>query len=769
MVTYKRDMDMNKLYYITISLLAVILFGCTDEEKTYTGHNDEVRITGSLTSETRTAYETNGNSVQVSWVTGDAIGIMTAEDISLSYQAVTDGATVDFIPTSAALSQQDGEIVHAYYPYVVDKEKYPNAALPNIFNQYYNNDKLDPTSDFLYATATQQNGELKLQFKHLFAFFKVTIRTELLNDSWGIHVRSDETIAYYKEMSTPSYDFKGDSIKGTPERGLWYNIPEDMKKGKETITCYIAVLPTSEKNVISFHRWETDGYTTGIFEKKAPEGGFKAGHIYDLSIDENTYEKIQQQEREALVALYQATDGDNWVNNTNWCSDKPLNEWFGVNYWDGHVRGIYLSYNNLKGELPQNIGNLTGLYDLFLNNNELTGNLPEGLASLNSLVQINLIGNMFTGTIPDKVLQSDWWERLGADCIVYQKNGVLAFPMYESSDYSLDKTVTTLQRHTRGNGLKIVIMGEAYSDRMIADGTYRQHAEWAMEGFFGKEPYASFREYFDVYLLNLVSKNESLAGNTAFDTSYEFERGTFETNSELVREYVQELSETNYQTTNVSSIIMINSKAAFRSNCHRWYDGFSAAFCVCINENGLKTLVHHESCGHGFGNLADEYVEFEGVYPYPDAIREAHQLNEFMNVDVTDDSRQIVWSHYLTDMRYAKEAIGIFEGAVYHPKGIYRATENSIMRYNTGRFNAPSRQSIYRRIKELSGEAYRFEDFLEYDEINRQAIANEQNDTRNIPVQSDILLGAPPVYHNCPPGEEAKYNLNKSKLVIPFR
>ena len=141
----------------------------------------------------------------------------------------------------------------------------------------------------------------------------------------------------------------------------------------------------------------------------------------NLSIDENTYEKIQQQEREALVALYQATDGDNWVNNTNWCSDKPLNEWFGVNYWDGHVRGIYLSYNNLKGELPQNIGNLTGLYDLFLNNNELTGNLPEGLASLNSLVQINLIGNMFTGAIPDKVLQSDWWERLGADCIVYQK------------------------------------------------------------------------------------------------------------------------------------------------------------------------------------------------------------------------------------------------------------------------------------------------------------------------------------------------------------
>jgi hypothetical protein len=30
--------------------------------------------------------------------------------------------------------------------------------------------------------------------------------------------------------------------------------------------------------------------------------------------------------REALIELYNATDGDNWKNNTNWCSDKPLDE-----------------------------------------------------------------------------------------------------------------------------------------------------------------------------------------------------------------------------------------------------------------------------------------------------------------------------------------------------------------------------------------------------------------------------------------------------------
>ena len=35
-------------------------------------------------------------------------------------------------------------------------------------------------------------------------------------------------------------------------------------------------------------------------------------------------------DRAVLVALYEATDGDNWKDNTNWLSDRPLNEWFGV-------------------------------------------------------------------------------------------------------------------------------------------------------------------------------------------------------------------------------------------------------------------------------------------------------------------------------------------------------------------------------------------------------------------------------------------------------
>ena len=58
-------------------------------------------------------------------------------------------------------------------------------------------------------------------------------------------------------------------------------------------------------------------------------------------------------DRAALVALYNATDGDNWGNNTNWGSDMPLSGWHGVDVDDsGGVVRLSLSSNRLTGPIP---------------------------------------------------------------------------------------------------------------------------------------------------------------------------------------------------------------------------------------------------------------------------------------------------------------------------------------------------------------------------------------------------------------------------------
>ena len=86
-------------------------------------------------------------------------------------------------------------------------------------------------------------------------------------------------------------------------------------------------------------------------------------------------------DREALVALYNATGGPNWERNDNWLSSAPVGEWRGV-YVDaeGRVAELYLSSNQLSGEMPPELGNLASLEGLYLGWNELSGCVPSSLS-----------------------------------------------------------------------------------------------------------------------------------------------------------------------------------------------------------------------------------------------------------------------------------------------------------------------------------------------------------------------------------------------------
>ena len=106
-------------------------------------------------------------------------------------------------------------------------------------------------------------------------------------------------------------------------------------------------------------------------------------------------------DRDALVALYDAADGDNWRENANWLSDAPLSDWYGVETDSyGRVVELDLWLNNLEGELPPELGDLAALKRLSLPLNSLNGKLPSELGGLSSLEELILIGNKLTGEIP---------------------------------------------------------------------------------------------------------------------------------------------------------------------------------------------------------------------------------------------------------------------------------------------------------------------------------------------------------------------------------
>ena len=90
----------------------------------------------------------------------------------------------------------------------------------------------------------------------------------------------------------------------------------------------------------------------------------------------------------------------------------------------------------------------------------------------------------------------------------YKYDDLGEYDYYISSDFSQNGTTTTLQTAFKGNGIDIVLMGDAYSDRQIADGTYKADMENLYDNLFTEEPYKSFKDHFNVYYVNVVSVTE---------------------------------------------------------------------------------------------------------------------------------------------------------------------------------------------------------------------------------------------------------------------
>lgn len=317
-----------------------------------------------------------------------------------------------------------------------------------------------------------------------------------------------------------------------------------------------------------------------------------------------------------------------------------------------------------------------------------------------------------------------------------------------------DGTVTLLQGHTVGLGIKFIIMGDGYKrSSLAAESGYKSHFEtWAyhaMEAIFSEEPYKSFRDRFDVYSVAVESSTETFNGGTALGCT--FGSGTrINGDSNKVFEYAGKVPGTNLTKT-VVAVILNSTKYA--GTCWYWSDHKAIAY-VPTTYNDVKEFsqtMRHEAGGHGFAKLIDEYY-YSGTIPSSEISSSQWWYNAIgagANVDVTSDPAKVRWAHFLSDPRYSGQ-VGVYEGAMTYQYGAYRPTDNSIMRHNVGGYNAPSREAIYKRIMQLSegrGWKYDYETFVAYDAINRSAAseAYRRDELRDFDEKTFIPL-APPVF-----------------------
>lgn len=327
------------------------------------------------------------------------------------------------------------------------------------------------------------------------------------------------------------------------------------------------------------------------------------------------------------------------------------------------------------------------------------------------------------------------------------------------TDYEWDGDVVTLQNPR--SGLDIVIMGDGFVKADFDDGTYDSVMRSVYREFFTVEPYASFKDDFNVFYVKAPSPQRLDARNTGANgaensgniTKFSVEftpNSTFiDGNNDLAREYAKKALGANADTRiNDALIIVVANQRCHAGTCHMliytgsdYGHGSSVAYVTLGSSYAdMVGAIHHEAGGHGFGKLGDEYFSSSksfntGVWS---DLATYHSCGFYRNVDkyvtsnfnqkfetfydTTNDS-EVLWYDLLgTSNNYespAVESLGIFEGGYTYQYGICRPTEDgtkSIMNKNTGIFNAISRRTILYRIWRLCGE-YRTDCFGSSEEL----------------------------------------------------
>ena len=113
---------------------------------------------------------------------------------------------------------------------------------------------------------------------------------------------------------------------------------------------------------------------------------WQATSALHISVPRPSGNQTVSPDRAALAALFVATGGASWKENTNWIGERPIGEWHGVTTNEnGRVTALELPRNRLRGALPMELGGLSYLRTLDLSDNWLTGRIPAGLGRLSFL------------------------------------------------------------------------------------------------------------------------------------------------------------------------------------------------------------------------------------------------------------------------------------------------------------------------------------------------------------------------------------------------
>lgn len=255
---------------------------------------------------------------------------------------------------------------------------------------------------------------------------------------------------------------------------------------------------------------------------------------------------------------------------------------------------------------------------------------------------------------------------------------------------------TLMHSARKENAINVVIVAEGFTETEMP--VFRKYAQKTIEHTFLHEPFGKYKDSFNFYVVESVSEEsgvsvprEGLWKNTSVHSHFD----TFYSNRYLTTSRVKDLHDILAGIPYEHIIILANTDV---------YGGGGILNSYTLTTTGhsnFKPVVVHEF-GHSFAGLADEYFyendTFDDTYPL-DVEPWEHNVTTLVNFDSKWKSMlspQTPIPTPITDS--GKYKVGVYEGAAYSFKGIYRGNVDCRMKTNTARRFCPVCQSAIENL-----------------------------------------------------------------------
>jgi len=267
----------------------------------------------------------------------------------------------------------------------------------------------------------------------------------------------------------------------------------------------------------------------------------------------------------------------------------------------------------------------------------------------------------------------------------------IAVPAVESlaplSDVAAAAVTPIINNGDPATHLDLVVVGDGYTSTQL--GTYDGHVRSKINELFAVEPFASYKSLFNVWKVDVVSQQSGVDNdpngtlrNTALDM-YFYCGGTARllcVNESKANQYAR-------QAPDVDQVLALANTGT--------YGGAGGGVATAAGGNSTAGQIVVHELGHSIGGLADEYNYGGGTnYTGP----EPGEPNASVYSRATMVSRQTKWWRWMGQSTPDGGVIDTFNGCRYYTNGIYRPSDNSIMRTLGRQFNLPGREQMIARF-----------------------------------------------------------------------